>query len=83
MAIKSIPISATDQDDMLIWRGTIKGIFSVRSAYHIQKEGEASNQAGGSRSNERGALWQKIWKLQLPNSEKHFLWRACHEILPT
>ena len=81
MAIKSISISAMDQDDMLIWRGTTNGSFSVRSTYHIQKEGEALQQAGGSWSSKRVAIWQNIWKLQLPNSDKHFLWRACHEIL--
>jgi hypothetical protein len=46
IAIKSIPISATDQADRLIWRGTVKGCFSVRSAYYIQKEAEALQQAG-------------------------------------
>jgi hypothetical protein len=83
IAIKSIPISATDQADRLIWRGTVKGCFSVRSAYYIQKEAEALQQAGGSRSNNKVAVWKTLWQLQLPNSEKHFLWRACHEILPT
>jgi ribonuclease HI len=24
-----------------------------------------------------------IWQLNIPNVEKHFLWRACHDILPT
>jgi hypothetical protein len=83
MAIKSIPISATDQADKLIWRGTTKGNFSVRSAYYIQKESEALQQAEGSKCNENMTIWQNIWQLQIPNPEKHFLWRACHEILLT
>ena len=36
--IYSIPISTTDQEDRQIWRGTTRGTFSVKSAYHIQKE---------------------------------------------
>ena len=31
--IQKIPISCTNQDDILIWRGIKNGIFSVRSAY--------------------------------------------------
>jgi hypothetical protein len=36
--IRKIPLSSTDQKDTLIWRGTKNGVFSVRSAYHMQKE---------------------------------------------
>ena len=28
-------------------------------------------------------MWVSLWKLQIPNAGKNFLWRACHEILPT
>jgi hypothetical protein len=28
-------------------------------------------------------VWQLIWFLKTPNSVKHFLWRACKNILPT
>lgn len=38
--INSIPISQTNQEDKLIWRGTTNGVFSVRSAYHMPKERE-------------------------------------------
>jgi ribonuclease HI len=82
-AIQSIPLSATDQADALIWRGTAKGIFTVRSAYHIQKECEMVNKAESSMCWKRSPIWNKIWQLQIPNTEKHFIWRAVHEILPT
>jgi hypothetical protein len=36
--IHTIPISCTNQEDTFIWRGTKNGTFSVRSAYHLQKE---------------------------------------------
>jgi hypothetical protein len=39
-AIRSIPLSSTNQEDWLIWRGTANGLFSVKSAYHLAKEVE-------------------------------------------
>lgn len=28
-------------------------------------------------------LWKPVWKLKCPNKIKHFLWRACKNIIPT
>jgi hypothetical protein len=28
-------------------------------------------------------VWRKLWALPVPNVEKHFIWRACHDSLPT
>jgi hypothetical protein len=46
--IKEIPFSSTNQEDMLIWRGTKNGVFSVKSAYHMLKEVEGWKIATGS-----------------------------------
>lgn len=32
ISIQSVPISITDKEDVLIWRGMTNGLFSVRSA---------------------------------------------------
>ncbi|XP_059451054.1 uncharacterized protein LOC132181841 [Corylus avellana] len=81
--ILSLPLSGSRQEDALIWRGTAKGVFSVRNAYHIQKELDRVYQAESSCGGPSSAIWVKLWKLQIPNVEKNFLWRACNEILPT
>jgi hypothetical protein len=73
--ILSIPLSGTRQDDVLIWRGTAKGVFFVRSAYHMQKEVEERGKAEPSSSSHCSGVWSKIWKLPVPNVEKEFLWR--------
>jgi hypothetical protein len=26
-------------------------------------------------------VWKSIWGLKMANTEKHFLWRACHDIM--
>jgi ribonuclease HI len=81
--ILSLPISVSNQGDKQIWRGTKNGFFSVKSAYFIQKELERKEEAESSARRGISRVWQEIWKLRLPNAGKIFLWRACHEILPT
>ena len=29
------------------------------------------------------SLWRSIWSLRVPNIVKNFLWRACHDVIPT
>jgi ribonuclease HI len=82
-AILSIPLSCTNQPDVLIWRGTAKGSFSVKSAYYVAKAMEARERASTSTGTKMSEVWRQIWKLKLPNAEKNFIWRACHDILPT
>jgi hypothetical protein len=36
-----------------------------------------------SRGKEHNIFWKILWSLQVPNSTKVFLWRACNNILPT
>jgi hypothetical protein len=82
-AIQSIPISFTNQPDRQIWRSTMKGEFTVGSAYHMAKENEANLQAGCSNRREEGNIWKGIWSSNFPNAVKTFMWRACQNLLPT
>ena len=41
------------------------------------------SQSSSSNSEASKSLWNKIWKLHVPNRVRHFLWRACSESLPT
>jgi ribonuclease HI len=83
MAIQALPVSATDKEDTLIWRGTANGVFSVRSAYHIQNDRDLAARAGGSSGESKKKIWSIIWQLDIKSVEKNFLWRACHDSLPT
>jgi hypothetical protein len=40
VTIQPIPVSYTNRPDIQIWRRTLNGVFSVRSAYHLAKEKE-------------------------------------------
>ncbi|XP_059436227.1 uncharacterized protein LOC132169166 [Corylus avellana] len=83
VAITSIPISQTNQPDVQIWRCTNNGMFSVKSAYHLAKEMEMSGNPEGSLKTKESILWKTLWRLTIPNAAKNFLWRACHDLLPT
>jgi hypothetical protein len=39
--------------------------------------------AGSSGGNKTGDLWKACWSLKVPNAVKMFVWRACHNLLPT
>lgn len=40
-------------------------------------------QPGGSSQPSDSIVWSGIWNLQISNAEKNFMWRACHNLLPT
>ena len=85
--ILAIPVRQ-NSDDIIAWHYDPKGIFSVKSAYHVlegveeQKrqvqKGETSRQ-GACTSEDR--LWKDIWHLQCPPKIKQFIWRVAHNSL--
>jgi hypothetical protein len=64
--IRSLPISCTNQPDTLIWRSTNNGIFSVRSAYHLQMERRYLNSTESSFSRGQMAFGKNygVWGSQ-------------------
>ena len=72
LAILSIPISHSNQEDKQIWRGTAAGIFSIKSAYHIQKEKVLATKVDGSSRARTSNIWKALWKLNLPSVEIFF-----------
>jgi hypothetical protein len=81
--ICSIPISPHSLPDSRIWIGTRNGIFSVRSAYHLELDRRSRVQACSSVPLAHSSAWQTIWNLDIPRAIQVFLWRACSNILPT
>jgi hypothetical protein len=69
--------------DHRVWKGTKNGIFSVRSAYHMEKERLMRRGGESSETIQQTQVWQKIWNLHVPATVKSFVWRVCHNSLPT
>ncbi|XP_023906045.1 uncharacterized protein LOC112017822 [Quercus suber] len=83
-AICQIPLSRRNVPDSVFWLHNSRGMFSVKSAYHVVRRLLIdANRGGTSMEGAVNNTWKAIWKLQLPNKIQVFAWRACHEILPT
>jgi hypothetical protein len=80
--IVGLPLSKYGRKDLLIWRGSSTGEFTVRSAYHMKKDCIEAYEGDCSFSLKSHTLWKSIWGLQIPNSIKMFLWWAYQNILP-
>ena len=83
-AICQIPLSRRNVPDSVFWLYNSRGLFSVKSAYHVARRLLTdANRGGTSMEGDAKNIWSAIWKLRLPNKVKVFAWRASHEILPT
>uniref|UniRef100_A0A2N9GPD6 Uncharacterized protein n=1 Tax=Fagus sylvatica TaxID=28930 RepID=A0A2N9GPD6_FAGSY len=82
-AILKIPLSERVQEDKIFWFDTRDGKYSVRSGYKLLLKDARVFQAESSRHWDPDPLWKRIWGASVPTKVKSFLWRACHDSLPT
>jgi hypothetical protein len=81
--ILNIPLSPLLPRDKLIWRCTKKGEFSVRSAYHLGLDIQTAAKPSSSMKSDENEVWKVCWNSNVPPVVKTFIWRACHNLLPT
>uniref|UniRef100_A0A2N9EQ08 Reverse transcriptase domain-containing protein n=1 Tax=Fagus sylvatica TaxID=28930 RepID=A0A2N9EQ08_FAGSY len=82
-AIAKIPLSDRAPPDRLIWHATRDGNYTVRSGYHMLLQNSRNSNPDCSRQGEHDPLWKTIRASRVPAKVKTFLWKACHESLPT
>lgn len=84
-AIYRIPLSRRYTSDVLVWLHNKNGQYSVRSGYYTARLLARESKHLGERFNPRAGsdVWAKIWGLHILTKIKVFVWRACHDILPT
>ena len=81
--ILKIPLSYNLPDDSLIWIGNKRGVFTVKSAYHIASDLVNSTEVGECSSSASNSLfWKRIWSQKVPQKVKIFAWRSCVNGLP-
>ncbi|KAK3192992.1 hypothetical protein Dsin_024302 [Dipteronia sinensis] len=79
--ILQIPICLSQREDDIIWHYEENGQFSVRSGYWIGR-GLVNNE-GSSNPGLMVSWWQSFWKTRIPIKIKIFVWKACHDWIPT
>jgi hypothetical protein len=82
--ILQIPLNTHGFEDFIAWGFSQNGIYTVRSAYHLQWKHQFGPPAGQvvQGSSSANPIWRSIWKLKIPSKIKIFIWRALHGILP-
>ena len=76
--ILEIPLSQNFPEDNFIWIGNKRGVFTVKSAYHIAANLQDGTDVRECSSGDSNAyLWKNLWKLKLPAKIKIFSWKAC------
>ena len=82
--IKNLPLSFQKPRDSLIWNGSTKGLFLVKSAYYMLKqENQAENIGESSSRSSLQGVWKAVWSLQVPRKIQSFIWKACNNAIPT
>ena len=84
--ILRIPI-VKNLEDWPAWYFDAKGLFSVKSAYKvtIARRGTLAGwdaSTSGTVRDDSDFEWYIIWKLNVPNKVKMFMWRFAHNSLP-
>ena len=81
--IKRIPLSRSVAEDTLYWPYSASGHYTCRSGYRFLKdESELLAYPQAPQICDK-KVWKAIWKLQVPPKIRNFIWRACHNALPT
>ena len=78
--VEKIPLSKKGFSDKLIWRESINGVFSVKSAYFEARRILQKNNV--DRSN-REELWRWLWTAKVIPKVKFFMWRLIMRAIPT
>lgn len=75
--ILAIPVPKNQVQDRIVWKYSLDGIYSAKSGYRFWQQ-----QYSDYKKLEVSKGWSKIWKIQVPQKVKIFLWRVCRNNVP-
>ena len=81
--IRTIPLSRTNQLDVLTWPYNPKGEYTVKVGYQFLQKEFQNTQPGQSDLSRLEPLWQAIWNLPVLSKVKNLIWRATKNSLPS
>nr|XP_025616646.1 uncharacterized protein LOC112708946 [Arachis hypogaea] len=81
--ILSTPVSVMNKEDHLYWPWKEDGNYSIRTGYYVARRvGQNSKYENLSTSEDKREIWKEVWRMEVPQKIRMFLWKACHDILP-
>ncbi|KAM0922814.1 hypothetical protein ACQ4PT_005932 [Festuca glaucescens] len=84
--IQSLRIPPHVQEDRVTWHYESNGIFSFKSAYRLAlklKHQYRGDESSSTNTNGDRALWNCIWKANVPPKVRIFAWRLANDTLAT
>uniref|UniRef100_A0A2N9FBI7 Reverse transcriptase domain-containing protein n=1 Tax=Fagus sylvatica TaxID=28930 RepID=A0A2N9FBI7_FAGSY len=82
--VKQVPLQNVLTKDLLWWKRSSSGTFTVRSAYGVALTlGSNNSGAESSSASFQRSFWRSLWKSRVPGKVHHMVWRACTNSLPT
>ncbi|QHO51670.1 Putative ribonuclease H protein [Arachis hypogaea] len=81
--ILSTPVSAINREDNLYWPWREDGNYSIRTGYYAARRvGQGIKFGNPSTSEDKREIWKEVWRIEVPQKIRMFIWKACHDILP-
>ncbi|RYR39727.1 hypothetical protein Ahy_A09g045312 [Arachis hypogaea] len=72
-----------NKEDHLYWPWKEDGNYSIRTGYYVARRvGQNSKYENLSTSEDKREIWKEVWRMEVPQKIRMFLWKACHDILP-
>lgn len=81
--ILDTPISRTSKPNEIIWNLEVKGVSTVKSAYHLASNLASAQEASSSNASSFDPNWRRFWKLNSVPKAKICAWRIIKDSLPT
>lgn len=76
-AILATSVSQQSVDDRIVWAQSTNDLYNVKTRYREWK----NHFAGNSRIIQSGG-WTGLWRLDIPQKIKIFIWRFCRDNIP-
>ncbi|GAA0141936.1 hypothetical protein LIER_42693 [Lithospermum erythrorhizon] len=80
--ILTMPLHNIHREDTFIWEPGSQNRFSVKSAYQLYRASSRANETQPSSSSYSTQVFKRMWKLNIPEKVKHFLWKGLRDSLP-
>ncbi|XP_062155083.1 uncharacterized protein LOC133863104 [Alnus glutinosa] len=78
--ICNLVLSPLGSADQIVWQGTKHGLFSVKSAYHLEMQHRKQSRGESSKTGLVERIWKTLWNLNVPPVVKHFAWKVIHKV---